>query len=225
VCPGLYFRPHYFILMLPASALLAGVTVAGATEILRKHLRPAAWSYAPILLFIAACAASLYHQRAYLFEMTPSDAYASIYTGSPFPEAIEIGSYLKSHTAPDARIAVLGSEPEIYFYADRRSATGYIYTYGLMEKHQYAHRMQQEMISEIEAARPEYIVVVGVPLSFGRRPDSDPLIFKWMDAYLTDKYGVAGVADMLEPTQYLWGVAAQGDWPRSPRYLKIYKRK
>ena len=28
VCPGFYFRRHYFILMLPAIALLAGVAVS-----------------------------------------------------------------------------------------------------------------------------------------------------------------------------------------------------
>ena len=37
-----------------------------------------------------------------------------------------VADYLKSHCAPDARIAVMGSEPEIFFYAHRRSATGHI---------------------------------------------------------------------------------------------------
>ena len=46
-------------------------------------------------------------------------------------------------------MAVLGSEPEIYFLARRHSATGYIYTYGLMEAQPFARRMQDEMIREI----------------------------------------------------------------------------
>ena len=40
---------------------------------------------------------------------------------------------LREHSAPDARIAILGSEPEILFYARRHSATGYIYMYDLLE--------------------------------------------------------------------------------------------
>jgi len=46
----------------------------------------------------------------------------------------------------------IGSEPEIYFYAQRHSATGYIYTYALMEEHKYAHAMPEEMEREIEQA-------------------------------------------------------------------------
>jgi len=45
---------------------------------------------------------------------------------------------------------VLGSEPQIYFYSGRRSATGYLYMYSLTEEQKYALRMQKEMIGEIE---------------------------------------------------------------------------
>jgi hypothetical protein len=47
-----------------------------------------------------------------------------------------------------ARIADLGSEPEIYFYAHLHSATGYIYTYGLMDEQKYAWTMQRETIRD-----------------------------------------------------------------------------
>ena len=225
VCPGLYFRRHYFILLLPAVALLVGVAVTALTDVLKSDARDAALPWGPSAFFVVACALSLYQQRAYLFQMSSMAAYQSIYQGSPFPEAIEIASYLRSHSAPDARIAVLGSEPEIYFYADRRSATGYIYTYGLMEPQPFAGEMQQQMIGEIEAARPEYMVFVGVPGSFGRLATSDPLIFGWMDDYLVRNYDIVGVADMLEPTRYLWDAAAQAYRPKAPRYVKVYKRK
>ena len=52
---------------------------------------------------------------------------------NPFVECPVIAEYLKKNTGPDDTIAVLGSEPEIFFDARRRSATGYIYTYGLVE--------------------------------------------------------------------------------------------
>jgi len=73
-------------------------------------------------------------------------ACRSIYYPNPFPEMICIADFVRQHTKPDDQIAVLGSEPEIYFYADRRSATGYIYTYALMEPHKYASQMQREMM-------------------------------------------------------------------------------
>ena len=64
--------------------------------------------------------------------MDPLTACQTVYGSNPFPEAVQVGDYLKNHASPGARIAVLGSEPEIYFY-HRHSATGYIYTYSLME--------------------------------------------------------------------------------------------
>ena len=70
--------------------------------------------------------------------MNPMQASRVYVWESPFPEAIKIADYIRTHTAKDASIAVLGSEPEIPFYANRRSASGYIYMYGLMEPQPYA---------------------------------------------------------------------------------------
>ena len=138
---------------------------------------------------------------------------------------MKVGDYLKHQAPPGARIAVLGSEPEIYFYANRHSATGYIYTYSLMEPQSYALDMQKEMIAEIEAARPEYVVFVNVPASFGRLPDSQTFIFSWADAYLQSQYELVGTADMLDQTQYVWGEAAKTYQPRSHSFLQVFKRK
>ena len=65
--------------------------------------------------------------------------------------------------------------------------------------------MQKEMIADIEAARPEFVVVVNVPLSVGRLADSETLIFSWANAYLHSQYERIGTVDMNEPTEYVWG--------------------
>src|SRR5207244_12575676 len=96
---------------------------------------------------------------------------------SPFPESIKIAEYVRDHTSLDDTIAVLGSEPEIYFYAHRHSATGYIYTYGLMEPQKYARQMQEEMIHEIERARPKYLVSVVMFYSWLWLHGSERLLF------------------------------------------------
>ncbi len=225
VCPGLYFRHHYFILMLPAASLLVAGAVIALRHWLHRSTRTSAWAVAPILFFALAFSVSLYGQRGVLFEMPLDQVYWATYRNSPFPEAATVASYIRQHASPDARIAVLGSEPEIYFYSDRLSATGYIYTYGLMEQQQFAREMQQEMISEIEAARPEYVVLVNVPASFGRLPSSDGLIFRWMDSFLESQYESVGVADMLGPTQYRWDGEAAWYRPRAKLFLKVYRRK
>src|SRR5436309_1014927 len=67
----------------------------------------------------------LWAERTYLFELTPTMVARRLYGGNPFPEALEVARYIRERSAPADRIAVLGSEPEIYFYSGRRAATGY----------------------------------------------------------------------------------------------------
>jgi hypothetical protein len=224
VCPGFYFRQHYFILMLPAIALLAGVAVSSVRQSIFLEGQRRAWSLVPVFVFLLAFADSLFVQREYLFAMDPVTACQTVYAGNPFSEAVKVGEYLKNHTSPGKRIAVLGSEPEIYFYADRHSATGYIYTYSLMEPHKYAVQMQKEMIAEIEAARPEFVVLVNVPMSVGRLSHSETLMLSWADAYLRSQYEKVGTVDMNDPTDYVWDDAAMNYRPRSRSFINVFKR-
>ncbi len=180
VCAGFYFRNHYFVMLLPAVSLLAGASVASACG---SQFRPAA-----AVIFAAGIGISIFLQREYLFELTPVQALENTWGESTFTEAPTIGRYLREHASPEVRIAVLGSEPEIYFYAGRHSATGYIYTYGLMEPQRYAGRMQEEMIAEIERARPQYVVYVHSPTTWGREAASDDRIFTWAEHFLAGQY-------------------------------------
>ena len=224
VCVGLYFRDHYFIFVLPAISLLAGLAVSSGIRQLSESRDLQALRSLPALIFIAGCAYSLYDQRAILFEMDMLAACRAVYGANPFPEAIEIGNYIRDHSAPSSRLAVLGSEPEIYFYSGRRSATGYIYTYSLMEDQKYAASMQKEMIGEIEAARPDFLVFVRTPFSWLVRPQSEKMILSWADRYIQDHYALVGIGDSLDPTGYRWEAAAAAYSPRSPYVVLVFKR-
>ncbi len=166
--PGLLFRDHYFITVLPAVALLAG---AAASQ------RWARWALA------GAIALSLFTERQFFFTRTPIEAARELWGENPFPEAIPAAEYLRTHTAAETPIAILGSEPEIYFYAHRHSATSYIYMYGLMEPQPYALRMQEELIRDLETRQPQYIVDVDVSTSWLMRENSATRILDWWEAY------------------------------------------
>lgn len=222
VCTGWYFRSHYFILLLPAVALLVAMGVEAARE--NQALLKRSLGKAPVVLFLIAAAWCIGRESDFLFSMSPHQAARSLYSANPFPEAEKIGEYLRQNSAPGDRIAVLGSEPEIYFYARRRAATGFIYTYPLMEDQAFAAKMQAQMISEIEAANPAFLVFVDVPYSWLRRPNSDPAIFEWFDKYRS-KYELTGIADILQDTQYRWDDAARTYQPLSPFTVRIFRRK
>ncbi len=154
LCPGFHFRPHYFILITPVIALLAASLFDSSS--LPKTARR-------MLIFTLFTAAlfQLWRERWFLFTATPERYVRQAYqTTKPFVETVAVAKYIKANTAPSDRILVLGSEPQIYFYADRLSATGHIYMYPLMEEQPYAVRMQEEMMSQIIASRPRYVILV-----------------------------------------------------------------
>jgi hypothetical protein len=207
LCPGYYFRPHYFIVVLPAVALLCGVAITALRQLFNR-ISSSRWS-GPGAVAVFAFTIGLYvvGERDYLFSIGPQELNRSIYGHSPFNEAVEIGRYIGEHTDADDRIAVLGSEPEIYFYANRKSATGYIYTYALLEPQPFAKTMQDEMIREIESVHPKYLVFSWIDYSWMAKKDSDQSIIAWGKDYVQKCYDPVGVAEIVSEhdARVVWG--------------------
>jgi 4-amino-4-deoxy-L-arabinose transferase-like glycosyltransferase len=223
VCQGFYFRPHYFIMMLPAVSLLVGVALSKLSDLLSS--RVILVRFGPLLLLGTALSFPIIWDKKIFLEASPAEASRMIYPESPFPESVRIADYVREHTTPDDKIAVLGSEPQIYFYSQRHSATGYIYTYALMEPQKYARQMQEEMIREIEGANPKYLVSVVMNDSWLERPQSDRLIFTWANEYTSQNYAAAGFVNITpKETDYYFG-----NIPPSvgtlKNYILIYERK
>jgi 4-amino-4-deoxy-L-arabinose transferase-like glycosyltransferase len=223
VCSGFYFRPHYFILVLPAVSLLVGVAVSKVSELIKNQVTAIRIVFS--LLFVAAVSFPVVQERRFLFTVPINSIPTLIYGQAPFLESARIGDYIREHSNPSDTIAVLGSEPEIYFYARRHSATGYIYMYGLLEPQKYARQMQLEMIHEIERARPAYLISVVIENSWTLWRQSERSIFKWAAEYTAQNYDAIGFVNITPvETDYFFG-----DVPASVKYLKdyilIYKRK
>jgi hypothetical protein len=227
VCPGRYFRGHYFVLMLPALALLAGSLTSLTTHSDSATKRASFLSSAAgMWLVVAALAIALIGQQAYLFQGSPVEVSRAVYAGNPFVETEVIGEYLKNHSNVNDEVAVLGSEPEIYFYAKRRSAVPYVYVYSLVENQPLAARMQDEFIAAIERTAPEYLVMVNVGVSWLAQADSVRRIFDWAPSYQLANYEPVGLADMLPAgTVYYWDADARQAKPKSQSFMVVFKRK
>jgi hypothetical protein len=226
VCPGFFFRQHYFILMLPAVALLAGMAVRAVTEGLAGK-GGMALAAIPALVFSAALGYAVFQQRAFLLEEDPMLVCQERYGTNPFPEALVVARYLDAHTAADEPVAVLGSEPEIYFYAKRHSATGFIYVYGLMEQQKYSLEMQKKMIGEIESARPQYLVIAKSRLSWLPKEGSPEALSMtaWIQSLLGG-YELVGVAERVgNRTEYRWDDEAKAYRPHSQNIVGVFRRK
>jgi 4-amino-4-deoxy-L-arabinose transferase-like glycosyltransferase len=216
VAGGGAFREQYYVLVLPAAALAAGAGLSFFDDRL-KH--------AVLAAFALACLYPVAAQYRFLFTMNPLEASRSTYGLNPFPEAIEVARYISTHSRQNDEIAVLGSEAEIYFYARRRSATAFLFTYALTSPSRYVDALQGQMISQIEAASPEYIVWANVDTSWLLRPDTLNATLFWARDYIKNRYELAGLADILpDATIYTWGEAAKKIQPQSPTYLMVFRR-
>jgi hypothetical protein len=214
VCPAFFFSPHYFILLLPAIALLVGYALEAA------ETRPIPWT-----LFVVCWCVIAFSRKDVFFEMTPEQISDQTYGRNNFEAYPILGHYLKSHTPPDATMAILGSEPELLFYAHRRSVTGYIYMYDLVENQPLREKMQREMIGEVEQGKPDLVVFVNLtPSWLPSRPEDFAAIHQWLMQYTENLYEPFGVGT-FPPTHFFWGTNSFNHVPPPARFLWVFKRK
>ncbi len=222
IAPGLYFREHYFILLLPACSVLAGLGIDRLSGLLVRRRGSALAA----VLILAATVPGLVAEHGAFFQNSPDEVSRRIFGPNPFPEAIRIADYIRSRSSGDETIAVLGSEPEIYFYSGRASATPFIYAYPLMEYQPMALEMQKEMIGRIEDKKPLYIVYVDIYNSWLRGRRSVGLIFDWFRFYWPGRYEIRGLVE-IEPggTRYVFGPKAGLEDSTGANSIIIYRRR
>ena len=102
VCPGFYFRQHYFLFLMPFVALAAGAAIAGPA---RGRQSPGRW---PRLMAVAATLAwSLYAEQEVLFRMTPDEVSRYVFGANPFVESVvgmQVGIHKPWNQQPGACI-------------------------------------------------------------------------------------------------------------------------
>jgi hypothetical protein len=221
---GFYFRQHYYIVILPAIGLLSGMFIEfvikqtkGRLSIM-KPLNIALLVLSAILLF------NVYDNRQYYFHYTPRNF---TYGENPFNQAEEIAKYIKNNSKDTDKIAVLGSEPEIYFYANRMAATGFLYTYPLVENQPYNELMQDQMIQEIEKNKPVFFLFCNISTSWLVRPGSPNKIFTWGREYATKYYTPVSFADFFGDAgwkMYL-GDDLKNGTNKAQSFIILFKRK
>jgi len=214
VCPGFLFREHYFVQLLPAAALGAGAALWAMERLLARYTDKSRTVQFSILAAVTAfLLTSAFSTERALARLTPDQFSRSIFGFNPFPESVKVAEYLRENTKPGDRIAVMGSEPQICFYAHRKSATEHIYMYGLMEPQPFALHMQEELIAQVEKSAPPFLVVVRISTSWLRRHGSERKIFSWMNGYL-ENYRPVMLADIYaDHTRWLMDKEAESFTP------------
>ena len=224
ICPGFYFRPHYFLLLLPCSSLLAGMAISILMDFLSRFSFKIMKIGIPITLSVVCASQLIYQQYDYLFSMTPFQVTRSTYGPNPFFESVQIAEFIRQRTNKDDHVAILGSEPQIYFYSKRRSASGYVYMYPLMENHDFALQMQKDFIKDVETKKPKYLVFVNVFTSWLRRQDSNLMVFDWFNNYQEKYFRQVGLIELF-PERALYHWEPHTKWPASSEFwVAVFER-
>ena len=221
--PGLHFRRHYFVLLLPAAAVLSSVGLATLARLVPGRTG----GLVAGALLVAGVAVTVAGDRTFRDDLSPTAISRALYGTNPFPEAELIAAELRERSAPGDEVVVFGSEPELPFLAGLRSATGFLYVYGLMEAHPFASEMQRDMIAEVEAASPAFAVFVETPSSWLQREESDTHLRDWMKPWIDANYTYIGAVEVLSPTETrsYWDERTPEFKPRSPNFVLVFQRR
>lgn len=225
--PGFYFRQHYFVVALPGVALLAAIALDGIRLIFERIKIKLVGVLVPLLVLFLLMNGTFSGSKWYYKPEDPVMLCKMIYGTNPFIESLEIAEYIKENSSDADKVAVVGSEPQIPFYARRRSASGHIYTYGLMEIHDYNLQMQEEMIAEIEKEKPLFFIYVNVGFSWLTKPESPKKIMEWAQKYSAENYNLVGLIDLPDRAlaSYHWNADALTYKPQAQNNVWVFKRK
>lgn len=209
---GLLLFPHYFLQAAPPLCLAAAFGVA-------RFGRSRAWAALAVLALIPAVA-----QADFYFVKSRETVAKDLLYPSPLLEIEWLGGWLRKRTQPADSVWVFGSEPALYVYAGRRSATRHDFVYPLTMFPRSPEPLEAELAA-LRAAAPKYVVYANQPMStlIGSR-----LGLEFRDAvreWLAADYSLEGYVEVArDPTPPSVIPAAAPDW-RSLNRLYVYRRR
>jgi len=215
IAAGGYFRRHHFFFAAPPLALLAAAGIDAGLQRLGRFGRPG-WLRVAVAAGIVI-AAMLCSPWYYL----PGNAERKstrIYGNNPFVESPMVGDFLRENSVPTDRIFVFGSEPQILFYAQRRSASRYMFVYPLMFAVEGAHERQQQALDEIRTARPKFIVGVFLASSLLEQPDTPRILRHGLRELVESSYHLVAATPFRPDgsAAFAKGEAVRKMWARKP---------
>ena len=114
------------------------------------------------------------------------------------------------------------NEPELLFYANRKSASGYLYMYPLFEYHPYFEQMTKEYMEQIVTQKPEIFVRTNIH-NTGKNKNNIDIVLQWWETYklnyeLLRVYVTTGPETPYQPLESLDNYTSSG------MYVEIYRR-
>lgn len=200
VATGFHFYQHYFVVLIPAIALLNGLFVRNVGLFINKILNTNWGIVFPLAVFALAWFQIIQHDKSYFFDPDPDKILRKAYATNPFPESPVIGEFIQANSQPTDKIVIACSEPQIGFYAQRESVTGHAFTYPLVDGGTYMTQLQDEFIQDIQEEKPEISVFTFLGTSWLNR-DPTGRLFNFMQKMHQEQYQLIGVTEAIPTRQ------------------------
>ena len=201
-----YFFPHYFQQLLPPLVLLS---ILGAAWFSELNFWKRSWipRAAIVLLLVVLPLRTLW---PFWFSYSPADAVRKIYPGNFFAEMPAFAERIAQVTSPDQRVFAFGAEPEVLFYAQRVSATRYIFLFPLYGPYRNIREKQTATTEEIQRNSPGAAAYIPNDLFFS--PGTDQFFTEWSLSYFKEQFAVD--TWLIKETETQAGIVAA--WPNLP---------
>lgn len=154
--PGWFYRPHYFQLLFPAAAVLAGIGMAYINEFWKKVWQRIHVDNPQLVLWLGLLISCI-TQFGYYFTWSSEKVTDTMYPNANFSEIRDISYLLPKIMSDTGTIGMIGAEPQVAFYAKKQNASGFLYHYPIYEKHRFALSMADQFIGEMEKKKPEIL--------------------------------------------------------------------
>jgi hypothetical protein len=217
VSAGWYYRPHYFQLMFPAVALVVAHSLQKSNWRIFKYTLQRN-SLLTIIFF-----STLLAQPCYLFFYDKEHISRKMYPHEFFNDIKRFGAFLDEKLPQNDRIGLFSSDPQWWFYAHRAGASGFLYSYPLLENQPYAQRMTDTYIAEMEKNNPEWLLYSYI----GKWADNEKTLTQidnWFDNKIKS-YDIKGVLYKVKKGYADWEWDTSSVDTSREHLIIVYKRK
>jgi len=223
---GFYYRPHYFVLMLPSIALLFGVGIRFVYRVFSTASLKLIRYFPPTFIVVMTFLSTLAAHWDILYQYTPENVTRMVYGSCPFTYSSLIAELIKEKTSKEDRVAIIGNEPQFLFYSKRRSATSFIYTFSLIEDQPFTEQFRLEMIHQVESAAPKLIIYTRTVLDYSDKSKGQKELDKWFLDYTGLYYNpTARFEYFCDDTLLITDSAQIQKTPAHTFWIQIYERR
>ena len=224
IFPGMRFYGHYWLHFFPAWCFLTGILGYGIYS-WTKNLPYRSWI---LLLFILGMNA--YHvlaNQGRYFDPNTDLMLKWVHPDNPYPEHRYLSQHINKILKKEDQIAVMGSEPQIYLYTDRKAPFRHFYHALTSKETPESEAWQREVLQDLKKANPELIVFNIEPYSWMFQPNSKRILFNGAYSYAKNNYNPVMYVEMYRTGQskLIVGDQVQNFTPRTERYITVYKKK